>query len=695
MARVSEAAFARNRQNQLVRNQRRNKEDRRKYERERRHGELWSRPFIGWDGEGYRLLSCNSQGDTDVLHRYMLFGCSTGQYVSGNDLSTRDILELILFVGQQNPNAFHVGFSFEYDVNMILKDLPWRMLAILTDSGEVIWNGYRIKHIPHKLFSISKKGSPGVTIFDVFGFFHTSYLRALAKFKIGNADEIARIDRGKGQRSHFTYTDLAEVLRYWQVEISLLPPLMDKLRDSCYSAGFFISQWHGPGALANYVLKENNANAWHPKKSSVPKGVQLARRLAYAGGRFQDWKCGIYYGPVYTADINSAYAAAACNLPNLATGFWRPIPKEKLRGIHSPKDIGRFAVYNIRYDARRYADSAHDNHIPFPLFHRDSKGYLTWPPCVEGWYWSPEARTVAGSPDAEFLDGWEYVDDGTYPFRDLIRSAFQSRLELQKVGDYTEKAYKWFLASIYGQFAQRVGWDRSSRTAPRSHVLEWAGYITSYCRALVYLGARQIAKLGGLISIDTDGITSTIPFDVSSLIGGIGEELGQWKLETFSGIIHWQNGIYWLRDADTQEWQDPKTRGIPRGRLGRENAADAIHHASIGRRIETNCRISLRRERFIGYRQGLQHQWDNWRRWKPESVSVTFGGTGKGRHVPAMCSACKGVSPAYPYAAMHTVSHLWSTELLSQPHELPWLAQKREKEACIVYEGGIWEDETL
>jgi DNA polymerase type B, organellar and viral len=624
----------------------------------------------------------------------MLFGASTGQYVSGRDLSTLDVLELILYIGRDNPDTFHVGFSFEYDVNMILKDLPWRMLAILTDTGQVIWNGYRIKHIPHKLFTISKAGV-SVTIFDVFGFFHTSYLRALRKFQIGTAAVVERIAHGKGNRGHFTYSDLPEVLKYWRDEISLLPPLMDKLRESCYSAGFYITQWHGPGALASYVLKENKVNDWHPKKGSVPKPVMLARRLAYAGGRFQDWKCGVYDGPVFTADINSAYAAAVCNLPNLATGFWRRIPKEKLSGIHSPKDISRFAVYNIRYDARKYASRAQEHHIPFPLFHRDTKGFLTWPPFTEGWYWTPEANTVAGSPEAEFLDGWEFVHDGSYPFRDLIRSAFDKRLELQKVGDYAEKAYKWFLASIYGQFAQRVGWDRNTRNAPKSHVLEWAGYITSYCRALVYMGAKHIAKQGGLVSIDTDGITSTIPFTPSKLIGGIGTALGQWKLENFSGIVHWQNGIYWLREPETGEWTDPKTRGIPRGKLGRESALRSITDSSLGRRIETQCTVNLRRERFIGYRQGLQHQWDNWRTWKPESVAVTFGGTGKGRHVPSMCSACRGVSPAYLYSAMHTVTHLWSTETLSQPHDLPWLAPRREKESCIVYEGGIWEDETV
>ena len=693
MMRLSETSYQRNRELQHKRNAKSNPARDRRYVNGRDVPDhsyiamLESRPFIGWDGEGYDAYSVNSLGETEAEHRYMLFGSSTGHYVSSINLSTLECLDLMMYVRQENPGAFHVGFSFEYDVNMILKDLPSRYMAMLTDAGKVKWKGYTIKHVPHKKFQVTRNGVT-ITIYDVFGFFHTSYLRALAKFSIGNHEEIARISKGKSGRGLFTWSEIKEVIDYWRYEISLLPPLMDEIRKACYDAGFYITEWHGPGALAAFVLRKNGVHSWHGK--NVPKSVQIARRLAYAGGRFQDWKAGYYDQTVHTADINSAYAYAVAQLPRLDKGFWRRI---EVQSIHSARDIPAFGLFYIRYDAREMATRARTDGIPFPLFHRDTNGMLTWPPAVENWYWSPEAKTVAGSKYAEFIEGWEFVSDNSRPFRDLIYGAYSRRVQLQHDGNYAERAYKWFLASIYGQFAQRVGWDRNHRKAPRSHCLEWAGFITSFCRAWVYMAAADISKKGALISIDTDGVTSTVPFDNAKLPMGVGEELGQWKLESFSGILHWQNGIYWLRSMDG-EWKDPKTRGIPRGSVGYECANNALRSTMVGWRIDAKTAISLTRNRFIGYRQSISGNWNNWRKWKRESVAVQFGGNGKGRHVPDMCARCRGVSPAYMNARMHTIIHLWPDKIESQPHKLPWLTPPVPGEENVIWDN-IWKDETL
>ncbi len=691
--RLSETSFDRNRELQRKRNAKSNPARKRHYLNGRDVPSLAiaaileSRPFIGWDGEGYDAYRVNSWGEIEAEHRYMLFGASTGHYVSSINLSTLECLDLLMYVRRENPDAVHVGFSFEYDVNMILKDLPSRYMAMLTDVGKVRWKGYTIKHVPHKKFQVTRDGIT-ITIFDVFGFFHTSYLRTLGKFNIGGKDELARIARGKSNRGTFTFAEIAEVLDYWKYEISLLPPLMDEIRKACYDAGFYITEWHGPGALAAFVLRKNGVHAWHGK--NVPKSVQIARRLAYAGGRFQDWKGGYYDSPVYTADINSAYAYAVAKLPRLDVGHWRRVD---IGSIRSARDVPEFGLFYIRYDAREMATRARTDGIPFPLFHRDENGMLSWPPAVENWYWSPEAKTVAGSKYAEFVEGWEFVSDGSRPFHDLIYGAYERRLQLQHDGNYAERAYKWFLASIYGQFAQRVGWDRNRRLAPRSHCLEWAGYITSFCRAWVYMAAADISKKGALISIDTDGVTSTVPFDHDKLPLGIGEQLGQWKLESYSGILHWQNGIYWLRGMDGQ-WTDPKTRGIPRGKLGWKLAYDAYRANMVGRRIDVRASVRLTRTRFIGYRQSVSGQWNNWRKWKTESVAVQFGGNGKGRHVPEMCACCRGVSPAYVNARMHTIIHLWPDKIESQPHKLPWLNQPMPNEENVISDN-IWGDDTL
>lgn len=696
MARISEDSFTRNRELQRKRNAANNGN------RERIHGRLLSdvanmerRQFIGWDGEGYTAYSVDHNGVAAKRHRYMLFGSSTGHYESAIDLRTVTCLDLILYVESQNPDAFHVGFSFEYDVNMILRDLEWRYLAILYDTGQVKWKGYRIKHIPHKLFSVSKNGV-SATIFDVFGFFHTSYIRALRKFDIGTEQQRSEISVGKNRRAFFTYSEIEMVRAYWSVEISLLPFLMDSLRRACYDAGFYITQWHGPGGLASFALRKYKIRSYMPRKN-IPTAVRGASRFAYAGGRFQAWKCGLWNSTIYTADINSAYAYACSLLPRLDVGSWLHSNHPKIR---TAKDIQHFALYRISFDASEKDGTARTNGIPFPLFHRDKEGSLSWPAKTEGWYWSPEAALVAGNEHARFLESWEFHDNGERPFS-FVQGAFDRRLLLQNDGNPAEKAYKWFLASIYGQLAQRVGWNRRTRRPPSSHCLEWAGYITSYCRAFVYRAAIDVARRGGLISIDTDGVTSSVPFREDRLPNGIGTGLGEWKLESFSALLYWQNGIYWLRGMDGK-WASAKARGIKRGRIDKQLALGEFAKRfglsdDGGGQGTANPSIHLSRSRFIGYRQAMQHQFHTWRQWVDEDVSIEFGGSGKGRHVAALCHTCTRNRIA-GYSAtddnVHTIVHFPPKNLDSRPHNLPWLAPPMGPETNTK-DMGIWDDARL
>lgn len=644
-----------------------------------RHGgreeRLNNRQFIGWDGEGYRAFSASNMSGIVVDHRYMLFGNSLGYAETGQDLSTKQCLELIIQTEKQYPDAFHVGFAFDYDVNMILRDLTWPHLAVLHDAGKAHWKGYRIEHIPHKMFKVSAKDATA-TIYDAFGFFHCAYIKAIEKYKCGTQEQRDRIAAGKAMRAQFTWAQIKQVTRYMFDELELMPELMEHVRESLYSAGFFITQWHGPGAVASFALKVNGVSKLKPKEKEVPVAVRVARTLAYAGGRFQSWRGGLYLGPVYTADINSAYAYAVARLPNLATGHW---VKRDADTIHRKSDIGHFALYRVRYrTSGTNAQKAIEHGIPFPLFHRDKSGHLTWPHDTETWCWSPEAANLAGNPDAEFLEAWEFIDDGTRPFR-WIESAYERRISLP-AGHPARDAYKWALASIYGSFARRVGWDRANRTAPRTHQLEWAGYITSYCRAMVWQAALDVARRNGLISIDTDGVTSLVPFSTQKLPNGESTALGAWKLDTYSGILHWQNGFYWLRDMEKQ-WIVPKTRGIPKGSLSIQRAFDAIEYSG-GLTNFDQAVIKYQRTRFTGYSQALQHRYGEWRHWFNEPVQIRFGGAGKGTHIPQLCSLCQGKGPGRvsedkpSYMAgnpMHTITNIPPNDPLSQAHKLPWL----------------------
>lgn len=673
MPRVSEAAIARDREASKGRYYR-NREHARKVQRQYQELIDEERPFIGWDSEGYNYFIAGKDGDIEVgPQRTMLFGCSIpGTILRATParpwISTKEMLDLLLAVENDHPDAFHVIYGGEYDFNQFLRDLPMRFLAVLKATGKVRWEGYRISHVPHKIFTVSKD-SISATLYDIFGFFHSRYTTALEKYNVGSDENRARIASGKSGRGSFTLAEIAEVEDYMATELALLPELAEHIRRAAYNGGFRIHAWHGPGALAAYALRDHGMHKFH-SPDNIPSWVAYAIRAAYAGGRFQAWQCGEYNGPVWTLDKNSAYLHAMAQLPRLDNGRWERVDPASIKG---PGDISRFGIYHVLFDTGSNDNGSKSRAAglpepPYPLFCRGENGGLTWPGRVDGWYWSPEAALVAGSRHSKVVEAIVYRDDGTYPFK-WVESAFEVRRKLQDPDHYNpaEKAYKWALAAMYGAFARRVGWDQRKRTAPPTHELAWAGFITSHCRAAMSDIASYAYLNGGLISVDTDGVTAQCPFPESLVSEGFGDRLGQWKQEKFDGILYWQNGIYWLyKDGEVIE---AKSRGIPKGRISIQDAIDALSSANFEAPYRP-AQINLQKTHYVGYRQALAGQHDNWRKWVTTQTTITMGGAGKGAHFPPFCAACKTGEDR-----MHTITHLPPKSMESFPHKLPWLEE--------------------
>lgn len=659
-----------------ARDHRRNQTDNRKeWKREKRNtGEHQrNRPFVGWDGEG-----CKDSG-------YSLFGCSDGLEICGWDLPTESLLELMLEAERQNPTAIHVGFSFEYDVNMILKDLPYKCLGVMNETTRCRWKGYRIEHVPRKWFSVSKDGV-SIKIFDVFGFFMCRYDDALEKYDIGSAELRHEITLGKDKREDFYYKDIEYIRGYWKKEIQTLPLLMDVVRDVLYDAGFHITSWHGPSAVASYALRQHNSKSY---MEECPKEVQEASRYAFAGGRFESVKAGYRDGKVYTADLNSAYAHAIRMLPSLAGKKWSHVTNwDKARRPD------KFGLYFVKFHSRdRVASNeervaAETSGKVYPFFRRMDDGTICWPRDVENWYWTPEAQLVDIEPDAEITEAWILEDDTDRPF-EWVAELFERREMLQRIGHKAEKAYKWLLASMYGQMARRAGWKKYGGPPP-SHQLEWAGYVTSWCRASIYRAAKPICENHhGLISIDTDGITSTVPFSHDGLVGNVGHGLGEWKLEEYDGTFVWENGMYWLRDwskwrspIQDSEWLPPKTRGVPRRQ---------VEFKICWERWQSHEDFTITRNTFTGYKRALRGQWDKWRIWESREYAFKFGGNGKRYHNKKFCAQCGrhrpdaysfyGMCPLYDGVAMRQLGRKGLQAALdnpygSMPHVLPWLEER-------------------
>jgi hypothetical protein len=637
-----------------------------------------TKEFIAWDGEA--ALDAG----------YCLFGNSKGEYIRSKDIGSRELLEMICESGERHPSAFHVAFSFDYDVNQVIKDIGWIKRAVLHKTGRVKWNRYRIRHVPHKSFTVSRlddKGNREVTvrIDDIFGYFRARYDKVLVKYGIGTKKEQELITHGKDERSTFLWKDILEIQTYWEMELRLMVQLMDALRSDINSAGYFIGQWHGPGALAAFALRKKGMSAF---KQETPDDVLEAVRRAYSGGWFERYKVGLHIGPVHTADINSAYAYAISLLPNLANATWRYV-------ANPPKELAatcRFGVFHVvvapddKQAKLRYLQTSQGR--PAPLFMRDSRGGNTHPISVDGWYWNPEAALMRGDECAEFTEAWILDEDGTFPFQ-WVSEMYDERLEMIREENPAEKALKFTMASLYGRVAQRAGWDEKNRKAPNWHQLDWAGWITSVCRTMLYEASSDVALKDGLISNDTDGVMSTAPF--GELRNGIGDGLGQWKLEEFDGVLYVQNGVYWLRKDDREWWAQhpeeniegypwikPKMRGIPSGRItdprkGPDLAIAALNGDGV---------IRFTRHAFVGYGAALRGRRESYRTWVDQPVELSAYNSGNRRHVPELCRQCQAgegsMTSGLHDLALVLPSKNGVVESYSHPHKLPWLEPEGE-----------------
>lgn len=635
---------------------------------------LPDRKMIAWDGEGMKL-----SGDDKPQH-YVMFGCSAdvGGVLVSRDLSTIDILEYIVKIGSQNPQAVHVGYGFRYDVNMIIKGLPDKYLRELKHRGECTFKlgpvKWRLHWIPGKSFRVTKswgkrgkrngEGYISVKIDDMVSFFACPFLDAcesILRETLTDADREV-IAHGKSARKDNLWSDLESVENYWRAEIRLMQQMAVKFREVMFDAGIMLKDWYGPGAIANYLISKRGLRD-HIQNEPPILEVHEASKIAYAGGRFELFRVGRVQGPVYGYDINSAYPAALSRAPSLGMdhGEWVH--------VESPSVVEEFGVYRITFNYRGKARPIEFHAMP--LFHRDPRGSISFPQIVNGWYWSPEAEIAEEigrrHPGSIVLhEGWVWRHDGTRPFG-FLQEMFDKRIELGKK-NVVSMPYKLGPNSMYGKLAQRVGWDQKERKPPRSHCLPLAGWITSSCRAQLY---RVMSTMPPheLIAVETDGIYTTAHPDKLKL--DFGGDLGQWGIDEYDEMLYLQNGVYHRRIGE--EWLSPKARGLDIASVSQPIVETYLRELSPG---EFPALTVQMRERFVGlnaaYVKGRGiHVKDHLGKWEAGTRDMEPGGKGKRAHITKVCAECEmGLSA---WDSPHRLAiRTRSMGDMSTPHNLPW-----------------------
>ncbi len=562
------------------------------------------RPIITIDGEAL--------GDSG----YHLLAASTGEEIANttDGLSSADCLRFLLELQAKHGTAIYCGYALGYDCEHWIRDFGPKLWKQLAESGEgtITLDGYKwvLQYIPRKWFKLGfyNKADRFITkvqVFDVFTFFQASFIATVGSPETGQkkgwgaatADEMKVLLEWKAKRGEFAIEDWQAIREYNQIECRVLVRLMSKLRDALESADIHLSSWHGPGAVANALLRKYGMKE---HIATPPAEVEDAIARAYFGGRFQVFRYG-HIDKVYDYDISSAYPFATSLLPS-SCGRWEQV--SEYQGDENP-----WTVYLCSWDI----DAGGAELTPFPW--RTTRGLIHYPSYGRGWYWGWEVAAARRAFGDEIVieAGWRLhtEQEGVFGWmNDLASKRVEAKQNAKTAtGEEREKwqgierAYKLALNSVYGKTIQTVG-SHKPFLCPM-----WAGLITAHTRSRLMDAARLQPR--NLVCFATDGLFANAPNAGVSL----GSDLGDWELAGEGLTLElYQSGCYRL--SRDQETVDSKFRGITR---------DGVPWAELAalwrNRHKPKKEMSIPCKRFIGHRTALQ-------RGKPE-LQCTWDDTPK------------------------------------------------------------------
>jgi hypothetical protein len=508
------------------------------------------RPFVAVDGEGW--------GST-----YALLADSGGHSIHDYDgLPTRTIFDWLSRLRERNGPAHFVGFALNYDINHWLRDLPSRTLYRLWRVGHVRWEEWFIEWTPGKWFHLKHLPSErSVRVWDSFGFFQGSFLKACADWGVEVPSEVKE---GKAGRSQFTSKDLPRIMAYNEAELRCLVVLMDRLRAGLEAAGIPGTQWYGAGAAATRLFQLNRVKE---TISLPPSEVQEAALGAYFGGRIEAGKFGRIEGPIWNGDLNSAYPSAMAIIPNLSQGKWR-----RTTALSSA-----MGVYLVEWDWPEGSPY-------YPLPWRDEDGSIYFPRVGRSWIWWPEVRACELTGwKLKILDGWVWESGEVAPkveWKDNLLEIdwgnpwpylflFERYNDRLKVGKKTGAglAIKLAINAAYGKTAQREGYFGR----PTYRQFEIAGWVTSFIRARLWTHASR--DLNSVVSFNTDGIFALKPLANTHPSENFGTfssstyrrmevaEPGVYRLEREDGTWEYYGRGFGKKGVPWDEWSRARARG--------------------------------------------------------------------------------------------------------------------------------------
>jgi len=559
-------------------------------------------PIVAIDSEGYN--------GADGKHRLDIVAAAGNDwtdYRSNPDkLTPEEIFEFLLSLPEKHGKAIYFIYSGSYDATMWLKQLPDWAIRKWRKFGIFRWKHYLIKWVPKREFIIYDKLSRKeriitrgknkgkithwyerkTHIYDVFGFFQMSFVKALEDWKIADEEAITRIANMKAQRGKFSQVEQDKILSYCLEECQLLVKLGNKFREACIEANIKPRHWYGAGALASTLMRQYGVK----QHISEPPDSQsqMAIKKAYFGGRTEISYQGRLPNGGWQYDINSAYPTAMLALlPCLTCGSWKI----------STDPTNDFAKYE--YGIWYVEWNCHSKLWgPFPW--REQDGRIFYPDSGKGFYHKVEIEAALKLyPDCvfEIMHGIIFIPGCDYKPFHFIEERAAYRLVLKAEGNPANKPLKLGLNSLYGKTAQTIGKE------PPYQSFFWAGLTTATTRAKL-LDAIRCCN-GTVYSLATDGLISSVEIDELS----VGLNLGQWeRTKIIEGILI-RPGVYkWLDNYGKWHYG---TRGFQKDELLWERIEEQWDNGWIDTPIKYTA------TRFIGITQALARG-EDWRNYLGE-----------------------------------------------------------------------------
>lgn len=580
-----------------------------------RKGEEQIAYYAGIDGEG--------QGWTP--HRYtMLAACDesgTRQWYVENDqgLTTLECLDFILSL----PLKYRVfAYGFNYDLTMILRDLPNEILYYLFrpelrrrhtrklhGPRPVFWEGFEL-NLQGTKFTVRQGGRERV-IWDIWKFYQSKFTGALKLWKVGTPEAVAQMQLMKEKRSQFDQLPHEQVRAYCLEECQYMAELAKRLVEAHEAAGLKLKSFYGAGSSATAMLDVMQVRS---QIVAPPEEMKEAIAAAFSGGRFENSRVGTIKGPIYSKDISSAYPYQLCFLPCLVHGKWTRTNRR------SDIDSARAAL--VRYRLRQARKPLVWGPFPF----RDRDGSICYPQeSGGGWVWRDEY--LAGErlfDNVEFIEAFVmHAECDCNPF-ERIPSYYVERCRIGKSGPGI--VIKLGSNSVYGKLAQSIGLGVFNSWV-------WAGITTSGCRAQVLDVMALHNDLTNLLMVATDGIQSledfTAPAPRHTGTEATGKPLGGWESDTYEqGVFYARPGIYFPLDPTPEDLDSIRARGIGKAALldnwqsviktwETEGEAGKVKLATLSR--FGGAKTCISRDVTNTFRRSL-----NYGEWAPRPTDMTF-----------------------------------------------------------------------